>query len=133
MANNNREIRLRCFDCIGKRSIAFDPELDLHAWIERRKVRQHRRQNSGKVLRTANSNVAGHVRALHRIQELIMQCKNAPRVSKSGHSRFSQRKPASTLTKEGYTKIILKSLHLQANGRWRAAKLVRRPCQTAYV
>src|SRR6185437_11615756 len=123
--NGDSEVNARLVNRIDKRCVPFDVKLDLHARIEHGEVRQDRRQDRCKVLRTSDANVACEVRALHGIQQLIVQRKNPARVGEGNFSRFGQSETASVFAEDGYAEILLQPLHLQTDSRGRAAQVFR--------
>jgi hypothetical protein len=133
VTNDEGNVYLRFFDRIGKGSIAFDAEFHLHAGVKRCKVRESGRENRGEVLRAANANVACDSRALHGIQQLVIQRKNTAGVSENYFSGFCQDQAPPTFAKESCAQIIPQALHLQADGGRCAAKALRRLRQTAKI
>src|SRR5438045_7360178 len=120
------DIDPRVVDRIDKSSVSLDVKLDLHSRIERSKAGQDGRQHRGKVLRASDANVAGEVCAVHRVQQLIVQHENAPRIGERNFSCFGQSDTASTFAEDRHAEILLQTLHLKTDGRRCAPELLRR-------
>ena len=114
--DDDGEVDARRANPFDKSSVPFNMKLDLHARIERRKVRQDRRQNPCKVLRASDAYMAGEVRPLPGVQQLVVQHENAARIGEGNLSRFGQSETTSALAEYRYAEILLQALHLQTDG-----------------
>jgi hypothetical protein len=71
------------------------------------------------------ADLACQVGALHRVEQFVIQRKNAASVGQRSFSRFHQTQSAPLLSEERYAEIVLEALHLQADRGRSAAELLR--------
>lgn len=133
MANDDCEVDARLLNGIGKGSVAFNEEFDLHARKQRSELRQYRRQDCGKVLRTADADIAGDAIGVNGVEQLVMNGENAARIGERYFSSFSEYETAAALAKDCHSEVILQAFHLKTDGGRSTAKTVGGLRQAAQV
>jgi hypothetical protein len=92
------------------------------ASIVRGEVREDRGQDGGEVLRAADAEVACEVRALHGVEQFVVEGEDAAGVGEGDFAGFGEGEAAATFAEERGGEIVLEALHLQTDGGGRSAE-----------
>ena len=132
-SNRQREIQLILLQGFNESAVTLNAQLDLRAWIKDCELPQDIRQQRRKILRSTNANGASQRRALHGLEQVIVQGQHAPGISQDDQSGLRQLQAPAVLAKQRCSQFLLQALHLQTDCGWCPSHTIRRLRKAASI